>query len=48
MAEIHNLSMMDAEYIPLATQGYSPNLEHLLKIPTHLIWYSLTNKWCES
>ncbi|MEH2081511.1 MAG: hypothetical protein V7K89_16365 [Nostoc sp.] len=34
MTEIHNLSMMDAEYVPLAAQDYNPNLEHRLKIPT--------------
>ncbi|MEH2127331.1 hypothetical protein [Nostoc sp.] len=34
MTEIHNLSMMDAEYVALAGQSYNPNLEHRLKIPT--------------
>ncbi|MGV0107072.1 hypothetical protein NSTC731_04708 [Nostoc sp. DSM 114167] len=29
--------MMDAEYVALAGQSYNPNLEHLLKIPTHLV-----------
>ncbi len=37
LTEIHNLSMMDTEYIALAAQGYDPNLEHQLKIPTHLL-----------
>ncbi|BDI19005.1 hypothetical protein ANSO36C_48070 [Nostoc cf. commune SO-36] len=37
LAEIHNLSMMDTEYIALAPQGYDPKLECHLKNLTHLV-----------
>ena len=37
LTEIHNLSMMDTEYVALAAQGYDPKLECQLKIPTHLV-----------
>ena len=36
LTEIHNLRMMDTEYVALAAQGYDLNLECQLKISTHL------------
>ncbi|WP_167407646.1 hypothetical protein [Nostoc flagelliforme] len=41
LTETHNLRMMDTEYVTLAAQGYDPNLECQLKIPTHLFGTAL-------